>query len=73
MTAREKVVSDLKMLTDEQINMVAVYLKSLKLRKRTKLPRTNGNPATDSIFTIGKDPVAVGVTDASENLDKYLY
>ena len=27
----------------------------------------------DPIFNIGKDPVVSGVSDASENLDKYLY
>ena len=73
MTVREKVVSDLNLLTDEQVNMVAVYLTSLKPRKRTKAHKTNGIPANDSIVKIGKNPVAVGITDASENLDKYLY
>lgn len=27
----------------------------------------------DPIFDIGREPVACGITDASENLDKYLY
>ena len=27
----------------------------------------------DPIFDIGKDPVVSGVSDASENLDKYIY
>jgi hypothetical protein len=27
----------------------------------------------DPIYDIGKDPVRSGVSDASENLDKYLY
>jgi len=27
----------------------------------------------DPIYDIGKEPVACGVPDASENLDKYLY
>lgn len=27
----------------------------------------------DPIYDIGKDPVASGVSDASENLDKYIY
>jgi hypothetical protein len=27
----------------------------------------------DPIYDIGKDPVVSGVSDASENLDKYLY
>lgn len=73
MTVREKVVSDLNLLTDEQVTLVAVYLKSLKLRTRTKSNKANGKSPTDSIFKLGKDPVSIGVTDASENLDKYLY
>jgi len=27
----------------------------------------------DPIYDIGKDPVVSGVSDASENLDKYIY
>jgi len=27
----------------------------------------------DSIYDIGKNPVKLGITDASENLDKYIY
>jgi len=27
----------------------------------------------DSIYDIGKNPVKLGITDASENLDKYVY
>jgi hypothetical protein len=33
----------------------------------------NGIPKDDPIYDLGKNPVACGVTDASENLDKYLY
>ena len=29
--------------------------------------------ADDPIFNIGRDPVSCGISDASENLDKYLY
>jgi hypothetical protein len=29
--------------------------------------------ADDPIFNIGRGPVACGISDASENLDKYLY
>lgn len=29
--------------------------------------------ADDPIFNLGRDPVACGISDASENLDKYLY
>lgn len=29
--------------------------------------------ADDPIFDIGRNPVALGISDASENLDKYLY
>ena len=27
----------------------------------------------DPIWDIGKNPVKLGITDASENLDKYIY
>lgn len=27
----------------------------------------------DPIYDIGKDPVTLGIPDASENLDKYIY
>ena len=27
----------------------------------------------DPIYDIGKNPIKLGVTDASENLDKYIY
>ena len=30
-------------------------------------------PAEDQIFEFGRNPIRAGVTDASENLDKYLY
>lgn len=30
-------------------------------------------PAEDPIFEFGRNPIRAGVTDASENLDKYLY
>jgi hypothetical protein len=29
--------------------------------------------ADDPIFNIGRNPVALGISDASENLDEYLY
>jgi hypothetical protein len=29
--------------------------------------------ADDPIFNIGRNPVSCGISDASENLDKYLY
>lgn len=35
--------------------------------------RSRKIPIDDPIFDIGKNPVACGVPDASENLDKYLY
>ena len=73
MTIREKVVSDLNLLDDVQVRQVADYLKFLKSRKITKSKYTNGSLPKDSIFNLGKHPVETGVTDASENLDKYLY
>jgi hypothetical protein len=31
------------------------------------------DPAKDPIFELGKNPVTIDVTDASVNLDKYIY
>lgn len=31
------------------------------------------DPAKDPIFELGKNPVTLDVTDASVNLDKYIY
>lgn len=73
MTVREKIVSDLSLLSDAQINQVADYLEFLKSRKVKRPKETNGDLPNDSIFNIGKNPIQTGVTDASENLDKYLY
>ena len=30
-------------------------------------------PEDDPIYDIGKDPVTLDITDASENLDRYIY
>lgn len=37
--------------------------------------RTENNPelATDPLWELGKNPIVSGITDASANLDRYLY
>jgi hypothetical protein len=30
-------------------------------------------PDNDPIWNLGKNPIKLGITDAAENLDKYLY
>lgn len=72
MTVREKILSDINVLTDAQVRQVADYLKLLKSNKRKKVAKTNGS-RPDAIFKLGKHPVKTGITDASERLDKYLY
>jgi hypothetical protein len=73
MTTREEVISALDLLNETQLRMVADYLNFLKSRKEKKSKANNGSPRNDSIFDLGKNPIEVGVSDASENLDNYLY
>ena len=73
MTTREEVISALDLLSDTQLRLVADYLKSLKSRKEKGSKGNNGSRRNDSFFDLGKNPVEVGVSDASENLDDYLY
>ena len=73
MTTREEVISALDLLNDTQLRLVADYLKSLKSRKENGSKGNIGSLKNDSIFDLGKNPVKVGVSDASENLDDYLY
>lgn len=73
MTTREEVISGLELLNETQLRLVADYLKFLKSRKEKGSKGNNGSLKHDSIFDLGKNPVKVGVSDASENLDDYLY
>jgi hypothetical protein len=60
-------------------NGALIPRKFLKGVKEVDVRRQNGLivvvpvGAKDPIFDIGKNPVALGVPDASENLDKYLF
>jgi hypothetical protein len=47
--------------------------KEVDVRKENKRIVLTPMPAEDPIFRIGKNPVKGGVTDASVNLDKYIY
>lgn len=73
MTVREQVVSKLNLLTEEQIKQVADFLDFLKFREKKTSEHNTDIPKNDGIFNLGENPVETGMTDASENLDKYLY
>ncbi|MFT3742775.1 MAG: hypothetical protein QM785_00645 [Pyrinomonadaceae bacterium] len=73
MTVREKLISDLRSLDDLQLAKVADYLTFLKSRVSKTSKKINRDKKIDPIFGLGKDPVDTGVTDASEELDSYLY
>ena len=73
MTVREKLISDLRSLDDLQLAKVADYLTFLKSRVSKTSKKIDRDKKSDPIFGLGKDPVDTGVTDASEELDSYLY
>ena len=73
MTVREQLFSKLNLLTDEQIKQVADFLDSLKFREGGNVENKKNISQNDGIFDLGKNPVEAGVSDASENLDKYIY
>lgn len=58
---------------------VLIPRKFLKGVKEVDIRRQNGLivvvpvGAKDSVFDIGKNPVKLGITDASVNHDKYIY
>ncbi len=71
MNIKEKVLEDINKLEESEIKKVADYVKFLRFQGKTESIKSNGKK--DSLFDIGKNPVDVGVKDASENLDEYLY
>ncbi|MDQ3633041.1 MAG: hypothetical protein M3405_00820 [Acidobacteriota bacterium] len=71
MSVKEKVLEDINTLDKSQVKKVSDYVKFLQFQGKEKSHKSNGKK--DSIFNIGKSPVDVGVNDASENLDDYLY
>ena len=48
-------------------------IKEVDIRRRNGVIVVVPLVAKDPIFNIGKNPVRLGITDASENLDKYVY
>ncbi len=71
MSVKKKVLEDINKLNEAQIKKVSDYVKFLQFQGKEKTHKSNGQK--DSLFGIGKNPVDVGITDASENLDDYLY
>jgi hypothetical protein len=69
MTVREKVIDEIKNLTDTELKSVADYVDFLKAKSQGN--KKNGKK--DPLLGLGKKPVSTGIPDASENLDKYIY
>ena len=72
MNVREKVISEINVLSEVEVKQVSQFLEFIKFQTK-KQSKTKNRIETDSIFNLGKNPVEVGVSDASENLDQYLY
>ena len=72
MNVREKVISEINVLSEVEVKQVSQFLEFIKFQTE-KQSKTKNRIETDSIFNLGKNPVEVGVSDASENLDQYLY
>ena len=72
MNVREQVISEINVLSEVEVKQVSQFLEFIKFQAKRQTEPKNGKQ-TDSIFSLGKNPVEVGVSDASENLDKYLY
>ena len=72
MNVREKVISEINILNEVEVKQVSQFLEFIKFQTK-KRDNVKKNKRKDSIFNLGKTPVEVGVLDASENLDKYLY
>jgi hypothetical protein len=72
MNVREKVISEINVLNEVEVKQVSQFLEFIKFQTKKRNITTNGKQK-DSIFNLGKNPVEVGVSDASENLDQYLY
>ena len=71
MSVKEEIIAKINTLNERQIKKVADYVKFLGFQGKDTSHKSNGNK--DSVFNVGKDPIDVGVNDASENLDRYLY
>jgi hypothetical protein len=71
MDVREKVISEVSVLNEGEVKQVSQFPEFIKFQTKKRGKKTNGKQK-DSIFNLGKKPVEVGISDASENLDKYL-
>jgi hypothetical protein len=71
MDVREKIMSEINVLNEVEMKQVSQFLDFIKFKTKKRGKKNNGKQ--DSIFNLGKSPVEVGVSDASEDLDKYLY
>ncbi len=71
MSVKEEVLAKIKTLNESEIKKVADYVNFLNFQESEKPQKSNGKK--DTLFDLGKNPVDVGIIDASENLDDYLY
>jgi hypothetical protein len=72
MNVREKVISEINVLNEIEVKQVSQFLEFIKFQTKKRGKKADIKK-DDSIFNLGKKPVEVGVFDASENLDQYLY
>jgi hypothetical protein len=72
MNVREKVISEINVLNEIEVKQVSQFLEFIKFQTKKRSKKVDIKK-DDSIFNLGKNPVEVGVSDASENLDQYLY
>ena len=72
MTTREHIISEINVLDESQLKQIAEFLDFIKFRTNKRNKSKNGNQQ-DAIFSLGKKPIEIGISDASENLDQYLY
>ena len=72
MNVREKIISEINVLSDIEVKQVSQFLEFIKFQTK-KQRQIKKQKRTDLIFNLGQNPVTVDVSDASENLDQYLY
>jgi hypothetical protein len=72
MNTREQIISEISILSDVEVKQIAQFVEFVKFQTKKKSKSQNGKKQ-DSIFNLGKKPVEIGISDASENLDQYLY
>ena len=72
MNVREKIISEINVLSDIEVKQVSQFLEFIKFQTK-KQRQIKKQKRTDLIFNLGQNPVTVDVSDASENLDQDLY